>query len=79
MLLQRDITLLASLIAVLVAVPVSEAFVTYQSNVTTARRFMVNQVQVPEYPYTVSALQSWKAVCRQSEGTEVWRFAGALA
>jgi hypothetical protein len=46
-------SILATALAILVLVPASAAFVTYQSNVTTARRFLVSQVQTPQYPYTV--------------------------
>lgn len=49
-----DWTILAALLALLTSVPASTAFVSYQSNSTTARRFMVSQVQTHEYPYTVS-------------------------
>lgn len=51
--LQQDGTMLATLMALVTLLPLSDAFVSYQSDASTARRFLVNQVQTPEYPYTV--------------------------
>lgn len=45
--------MLATLMALVALLPLSDAFVSYQSDASTARRFLVNQVQTPEYPYTV--------------------------